>query len=117
MPVGYTQRMKMCAFPFSITDWSRIPATEHPGVTGKALWRTVFLGDIRLRMVEYSEEYEADHWCAKGHVLLCLDGELETRLADGRTLTLKTGMSYQVGDGDPPHRSYSKSGARLFIVD
>ena len=109
--------MKMAEFPFSSTDWSQHPVTEQPGETGKALWRTQNFGDIRVRMVEYSPGYEADHWCSKGHVLLCLAGELETRLADGRTFTLTAGMSYHVGDGDPPHRSFTRTGARLFIVD
>jgi hypothetical protein len=109
--------MKMAAGPFSTTDWTQIPVSEHPGNAGKALWRTQMFGEIRVRMVEYSPNYEADHWCSKGHVLLCLDGELETRLADGRAFTLKPGMSYHVGDGDPPHRSSTKGGARLFIVD
>ena len=68
-------------------------------------------------MVEYSPGYLADHWCSKGHVLLCLAGELETELSDGRRFTLRPGMSYQVGDGDPPHRSVTKTGARIFIVD
>jgi hypothetical protein len=89
--------MEMAASRFSTTDWSEIPATEHAGETGKALWRTKNFGQIRVRMVEYSPGYEADHWCAKGHVLLCLEGELETRLADGRTFTLTPGMSYHVG--------------------
>jgi len=109
--------MEMPASALAVTDWSEIPVTEHAGDSGKALWRTQNLGEIRVRMVEYSPGYEADHWCAKGHVLLCLEGELETRLADGRTFTLKPGMSYHVGDGDPPHRSASRAGAKLFIVD
>jgi hypothetical protein len=109
--------MKMPESRFSTTDWSQIPVTEHPGDSGKALWRTQHFGDIRARMVDYSPGYEADHWCTKGHVLLCLSGELETRLADGRTFSLKPGMSYHVGDGDPPHRSSTKCGAKLFIVD
>jgi hypothetical protein len=109
--------MKMPEMAFSTTDWSKVPVTEHPGDSGKALWRAQMFGEIRVRMVEYSPDYEADHWCAKGHVLLCLDGELETRLADGRTFTLKAGMSYHVGDGEPGHRSFTKGGARLFIVD
>jgi quercetin dioxygenase-like cupin family protein len=109
--------MKMPDFPFSTTDWSQIPVTEHPGESGKALWRTQEIGDIRVRLVEYSPGYEANHWCSKGHVLLCLDGELETRLADGQSFMLKPGMSYHVGDGDPPHRSSTKFGAKLFIVD
>jgi hypothetical protein len=109
--------MEMAASSFSTTDWGETPATEHAGETGVAFWRTRNFGAIRVRMVEYSPGYEADHWCAKGHVLLCLEGELETRLADGRTFTLTPGMSYHVGDGDPPHRSVSRVGAKLFIVD
>jgi hypothetical protein len=109
--------MKMSAIPFGTTDWSRIPATEHKGETGVAKWRTQHFGDIRVRMVDYSPGYRADHWCEKGHILLCLDGQLDTELADGRVFTLKAGSSYQVADGAEPHRSSTKLGARLFIVD
>jgi hypothetical protein len=109
--------MKMAASDFTTTEWGEVPVIEYAGETGKALWRTLNFGKIRVRMVEYSPGYKADHWCAKGHVLLCLEGELETRLADGRTFTIKPGMSYHVGDGDPPHRSISNAGAKLFIVD
>ena len=107
----------MGGFPISTTDWSQVPSTEHPGETGFALWRTQIFQDIRVRMVEYSPGYSADHWCLKGHVILCLEGEIETSLSDGRNFTLKPGVSYQVGDGDPPHRSSTKVGAKLFIVD
>jgi quercetin dioxygenase-like cupin family protein len=103
--------------PFGTTDWSGITPTEHPGETGKALWRTQQFGAIRVRMVEYTPGYLADHWCEKGHILLCLEGELETELADGRRFTLKPGMSYQVADGAEPHRSSTAHGAKLFIVD
>jgi quercetin dioxygenase-like cupin family protein len=76
----------------------------------------VFNG-IRVRMVEYSPGYVADHWCSKGHILLCLEGELNTTLADGREFLLRPGMSYQVADDAEPHRSHTQTGARLFIVD
>lgn len=109
--------MKIADIPFGTTDWASMSPTEHAGVTGKALWRTRQFGDIRVRLVEYSPGYLADHWCEKGHILLCLDGELETTLADGRTFTLTPGMSYQVADGAEPHRSSAPKGARLFIVD
>jgi quercetin dioxygenase-like cupin family protein len=109
--------MKMTAFPLVTTDWSQVVPVEHAGEQGRAIWRTLNFGEIRVRMVEYSAGYEADHWCSKGHILLCLEGELETRLSDGRQFTLKPGMSYQVGDGDPPHRSSTRDGAKLFIVD
>jgi hypothetical protein len=102
---------------FCTTSWSDIAATEHPGESGMAYWRTQHFGEIRVRMVEYTPGYRADHWCVKGHVLLCLDGELHTELADGRRFTLTPGTSYQVADGAEPHRSSAPRGARLFIVD
>ena len=109
--------MQLLGIPFGTTDWSRLEATEHTGETGFAYWRTQMFGDIRVRMVEYSRDYLADHWCNKGHILLCIDGELDTELADGRRFTLKPGMSYQVADNDAPHRSSTTVGAKLFIVD
>lgn len=110
--------MKIPALPFTITDWSTVSPTQHPGETGHALWRIFSIGDLRVRMVEYSPGYVADHWCDRGHVLYVLEGELETELRDGRRVTLRPGMSYQVSDfGDAAHRSSTKSGARLFIVD
>jgi hypothetical protein len=109
--------MKMTASPMSITDWTQVAATEHPGQTGFALWHTRNFGDLRVRMVEYSPGYFADHWCSKGHVVLCISGELEIELGDGQRLGLKPGQSYHVGDGDPPHRSSTSVGAKLFIVD
>ena len=102
---------------FGTVDWSRISVTEHPGETGKALWRTIEVGNIRVRMVEYSPGYRADHWCSRGHVLLVLQGELITELADGTTHTLRTGTSYHVAEDAAPHRSRTAIGARLFIVD
>ena len=109
--------MKMSAIPFGTTDWSDVAATEHKGDTGVATWRTRQFGDIRVRMVEYSPGYVSDHWCEKGHIILCVDGELHTDLRDGRCFTLKPGMSYQVADGADAHRSHTAKGARLFIVD
>ena len=109
--------MDMAGIPFGTTDWSGVERTEHRGETGTAYWRTRQFGGIRVRMVEYTPGYLADHWCQKGHVLLVLDGELHTELADGRTVVLKPGQSYQVADGALAHRSRTESGARLFIVD
>jgi hypothetical protein len=103
--------------PFEITDWQQLDATEHDGEVGVARWRTRQLGAIRVRLVEYSPGYQADHWCRKGHILFCVAGELETELVDGRLFRLTPGMSYQVADNAEPHRSRTGSGATLFIVD
>jgi hypothetical protein len=109
--------MQLTDIPFGTTDWSRIEPTEHSGETGVAYWRTQHFGSIRVRMVAYTPGYRADHWCVKGHILLCIEGELHTELEDGRTFTLTTGMSYQIADNAEPHRSYTEIGAKLFIVD
>ena len=109
--------MQMSNIPFGVTDWSQVERTEHPGLEGAAWWRTRDFGGIRVRMVEYTPGYVSDHWCSKGHILLCVEGELHTELADGRVFTLKPGMSYQVADGAEPHCSRTGVGARLFIVD
>jgi mannose-6-phosphate isomerase class I len=109
--------MQISEIPFGITDWASVERIEYKGETGKAFWRTQNFGGIRVRMVEYSKDYLADHWCVKGHILLCLEGELHTELKDGRKFLLKPGMSYQVADNAEPHRSYTASGATLFIVD
>lgn len=109
--------MQMSDIPFGTTDWDTVEKTEHKGETGAAFWRTRHFGSIRVRMVEYTPGYLADHWCSKGHILLCLEGELLSELEDGRTFLLKPGMSYQVADGAEPHRSSTRTGAKLFIVD
>src|SRR4051794_35630743 len=109
--------MQLSSIPFGTTDWSTVEYTEHPGESGVAYWRTRQFGDVRVRLVQYLAGYKADHWCEKGHILLCLDGELHTQLKDGRTFVLKAGMSYQVADGAEPHRSFTSTGAMLFIVD
>lgn len=109
--------MQLTDIPFGVTDWSTVTPTVHAGTTGTATWRTRHFGAIRVRMVDYSAHYEADHWCEKGHILLCLAGDLETELADGRVVRLTPGMSYQVADHAEPHRSRTVGGATLFIVD
>lgn len=109
--------MKIENIPFTTTDWTTITPTEHPGETGKAFWRILQLGDIRIRMVEYTPGYQADHWCTKGHIILVLQGELITKLQNGKKVVLTSGMSYQVQDDGEAHRSETNTGAKLFIVD
>ncbi len=109
--------MEMKNIPFGTTDWAAIVPAEHKGETGMAIWRTQQFDTIRVRMVEYSAGYLADHGCKKGHILFCIEGELHTELADGREFILTPGTSYQVADNAEPHRSYTNVGAKLFIVD
>ena len=109
--------MRIDALPFGTVDWNQVEPTLHPGASGHARWRTRQFGEVRVRMLEYSAGYVADHWCSKGHFLLCLEGELDTELADGRHITLKPGMSYHVADGAEPHRSMSRTGAKLYVID
>jgi quercetin dioxygenase-like cupin family protein len=109
--------MRIEKVPFCVTDWRAVQKTEHPGETGVAYWRTVEQGNIRVRIVEYSPGYLADHWCSRGHVLYVLEGELVTELQDGRRFTLRPGQSYQVADNEEPHRSRTEHGDTLFIVD
>jgi hypothetical protein len=110
--------MKPANHPFTTADWDTVPATTHSGETGYAQWRTLMFGETRIRMVDYSPGYLADHWCDRGHILLVLCGEIDTELRDGRRIRLLPGMSYHVSDfGDAAHRSSSGPGATLFIVD
>ena len=109
--------MNLPPFPFQTLNWSSIEKKEHRGETGIAWWQIFIMGNIRVRKVEYSPGYKADHWCSKGHIILCLDGEMETELDDGRVMKLIAGMTYFVGDNCEAHRSSSKNGCKLFIVD
>jgi len=107
----------MNAILFQTTDWGAIPETRHSGECGMASWRTLQYEGIRIRLVEYSKGYKADHWCATGHIVYCIEGEMISELSDGRTFTISKGMSYQVSDNVSQHRSYSKEGVKLLIVD
>jgi hypothetical protein len=110
--------MKIPPMPFTVTDWSAVAPTVHAGETGGATWRTFTIGDLRVRLIEYTAGYLADHWCDLGHVLYVIEGQLDTELRDGRTFKLRPGMSYQVSKhGDAAHRSSTQTGAKLFIVD
>ncbi len=109
--------MIISPFNFQTIDWTSISKEEHKGEYGSAYWQTKMVNDIRVRMVEYSPGYKADHWCSKGHIIQCMEGEMYTELEDGRILTLTKGMTYFVGDDCEAHRSSTKTGCKLFIVD
>jgi hypothetical protein len=103
--------------PFQLTHWETIPALEHAGETGMAYWKTKQFGGLRIRMVEYSVNYKADHWCEKGHIIYCIEGEMNTELADGSIHKLSKGMTYEVSDNLSSHRTSSENGVTLFIID
>ena len=109
--------MQLDNIPFGITDWATVPVTEHAGISGKALWRTQQFGAVRVRMVEYTAGYLADHWCHKGHILLCLSGEPDAEMGVGRRVVVTAGVGYQLAEHAEAHRSSTPTGATLFIVD
>ena len=110
-------RMVLQSFPFLLQDWASVARDQYKRITGTAYWQIIKMNDIRIRMVEYSAGYLADHWCNKGHIIFCIEGEMETELQDGRKYTLSKGMTYQVGDNNEAHRTSTGEGCRLFIVD
>jgi len=103
--------------PFETIDWKTISATEHKGETGTAYWQTVQHPGLRVRIVEYTAGYLADHWCRKGHIVHCLEGEFTSQLADGKEFLLTKGMTYIVSDNLSSHRSVTVDGVKLLIID
>jgi quercetin dioxygenase-like cupin family protein len=103
--------------PFQVFDLDNALAEEHTGVSGKAFWKTVTAGNVRIRIVEYTPGYMADHWCEKGHAVYVLEGEFESELKDGRKSKLSKGMCYLVADHSDAHRSSTQNGVKLLIVD
>lgn len=103
--------------PFQTIDWSSIPKTEHTGETGIAYWQTMQFDGLRIRLVEYTKGYIADHWCTKGHIVHCLEGDFVSELNDGKKFTLTQGMTYVVTDDLSSHRSTTTNGVRLLIID
>lgn len=103
--------------PFQTIDWSAIAKTIHPGETGSADWQTIQLPGLRLRIVEYSPGYFANHWCSKGHIVHCLNGTFVSELETGELFTLSAGMTYVVSDDLSNHRSTTKDGVKLLIID
>jgi hypothetical protein len=105
------------SIPFQTIDWASVPRTEHKGETGTSFWQTLQFGGLRLRIVEYSAGYLADHWCQKGHIVQCLEGSFISELDNGEEFRLTEGMTYIVSDGMSSHRSVSETGVKLLIID
>jgi hypothetical protein len=110
--------LKLENLPTGITDWSQVPVAVASGASGSATMRTREFGPIRLRLVDYSAGYIADHWCAKGHIIFVVAGRLMIEHEDGERHVLTAGMSYHVSDEvGPAHRVMSDGGAIIFVVD
>lgn len=109
--------MKKQNIPFQMIDWTKVPKTEHKGETGIAYWQTLQFDGLRIRIVEYSAGYFADHWCEKGHIVHCLEGEFTNEQKNGNNSLMIPGMSYVVSDELSSHRSTTKKGAKLMIID
>ena len=105
------------SFAFQTIDWSAVPKTIHHGESGTAYWQTIQLSGLRIRIVEYSENYKADHWCRKGHIVHCLEGEFISESADRQSSVLSKGMTYVVSDELSSHRSSTERGVKLLIID
>jgi quercetin dioxygenase-like cupin family protein len=103
--------------PFQSIDWTKVQKTEHKGETGVAYWQTTQFEGLRIRIVEYSKGYIADHWCKKGHIVQCLEGELVSEMEDGEKFILTKGMTYVVSDELSSHRSVAENRVKLLIVD
>jgi hypothetical protein len=110
--------MKLENVGLGAVDWSQVPAVVQAGETGAATARTRALGDIQVRLVEYGPGYRADHWCAKGHIVHVVAGDLVIEHRDGIRFALRPGMSWHApDDAGPPHRVLCDRGATVFIVD
>jgi len=109
--------MKETSLSFQAIDWTKVPRTEHPGDPGMSHWRTLQLPGLRIRVVEYSPGFVADHWCQKGHIVHCLEGEFINEQENGDRTVMTKGMTYVVSDGLSSHRSRTEGGAILLIVD
>jgi len=84
---------------------------------GTATWQTLQFGGLRVRIVEYSAGYFANHWCQKGHIVYCIEGEFTSEMETDEKYMLTKGMSYIVSDDMSSHRSMTENGVKLLIID
>lgn len=103
--------------PFQTIDWTVVPKEEFKGEKGVAYWQTIQFDGLRIRIVEYSPGYIADHWCKKGHIVHCLEGDFISELKNGKQFKLSKGMTYVVSDELSSHRSITQNGVKVMIID
>jgi mannose-6-phosphate isomerase class I len=102
---------------FQIIDWNVLPESINPGETGRSISQIIEYPGLRIRIVEYSAGYLANHWCQKGHIVYCIEGEVINEQENGDQFILKQGMSYIVSDDMSSHRSRAENKVKLLIVD
>ncbi len=103
--------------PFQTIDWSMVPITEQKGERGVAYSKTTQFQGLQIRIVEYSGGYAADHWCDKGHIVYCLEGELIIELKDDINYKLTEGMMFVISDELSSHRLVSETKVKVLIID
>ena len=109
--------MKLNSIPFAVIEWDQLTESSQIGATGMSSSRTMQVGDLRVRLVRYSPDYLADHWCDLGHLGHVLEGDVVLELRDGSEYTVTAGMTFQIPSREAPHRVASRGGARVLIVD
>ena len=107
----------MTKIPFQTIDWTSVEIEEIKGESGTATSQTMEYDGLGLRLVEFAKGYQADHWCKKGHIVHCMEGEFDTELERGETVKLIKGMTFIVSDNLSSHRSFSATGVKLLIID
>jgi mannose-6-phosphate isomerase class I len=107
----------MSNIPFYTIDWNSVEKIEYKAETGIAIWQTMQFNGLRVRIVEYSNGYLADHWCKKGHIVSCLEGEFVSELSTGEKVKLTKGETYIVSDERSSHRSSAEKSVKLLIID
>ena len=102
---------------FQTINWNNLPGTESCGISGTSYSQSKEFPGLKIRIVEYSAGYLADHWCQKGHIVYCLKGEVINEQEDGEQFNLKEGMGYVVTDNMSSHRSRTEKKVKLLIID
>lgn len=98
-------------------NWELSQAEKSLGTSGFVFSKSVDLGTIRMRQLSFSENYEADHWCEKGHIIHVLAGELIIEYQDGSQVTIPTGQSLILGDSISLHKAKTESESTVLIID
>ncbi len=98
-------------------NWEEIQSEKIEGESGFVISKTKEIGAMRIRHQTFSENFKADSWCEKGHILLVLNGVLIIEFKDGSSVDVTKGNSYVLGDNVQAHKAITLSETEVFIVD